>query len=117
MTSEVGKLGQPLNSGTNAKLDRTSPIPLYVQIKQRLLAMIATWGDRDNRFHGDNELCEMFGVSRMTVRQAVRDLVDDGFLTRVRGTGTFVAIPKIEEHFTPLMNLRDQTSPQSKRIP
>ncbi len=108
MTSEVGKLGQPRKSGTNSKLDRTSPIPLYVQIKQRLLAMIATWDDRDDRFHGDNELCEMFGVSRMTVRQAVRELVDDGFLTRVRGTGTFVTIPKIEEHFTPLMNLRDQ---------
>jgi len=108
MTSQSGKPGRPLNNEAIPRLDRNSPIPLYVQIKQRLLAMIATWDERDNRFYGDNELCQMFAVSRMTVRQAVRELVDDGFLTRIRGTGTFVAIPKIDEHFTPLMNLRDQ---------
>lgn len=100
--------GRRPDSGAIPKLDRASPIPLYVQIKQQLLAMIATWDVRDNRFYGDNELCRIFEVSRMTVRQAVQELVNDGFLTRIRGTGTFVPIPKIEEHFTPLMNLRDQ---------
>jgi GntR family transcriptional regulator, N-acetylglucosamine utilization regulator len=90
------------------KLDRASPIPLYVQIKQRLLALLATWDERNTRFYGDNELCRMFEVSRMTVRQAVQELVNDGFLTRTRGSGTFVPIPKIEERFTPLMNLGDQ---------
>lgn len=108
MTTERGNSSRPPKNAEIPKLDRASPIPLYVQIKQRLLAMIATWNERDNRFYGDNELCQMFGVSRMTVRQAVRELVNDGFLTRIRGTGTFVAIPKIEERFTPLMNLRDQ---------
>ncbi len=91
-----------------AKLDRSSPIPLYVQIKQRLLALLATWDESNTRFYGDNELCRMFEVSRMTVRQAVQELVNDGFLTRTRGSGTFVPIPKIEERFTPLMNLGDQ---------
>ncbi|MHA1536810.1 MAG: GntR family transcriptional regulator [Alphaproteobacteria bacterium] len=91
-----------------AKLDRTSPIPLYVQIKQRLLTLIATWDESDNRFYGDHELCQIFEVSRMTVRQAVQELVNDGFLTRTRGSGTFVPVPKIEERFTPSMNLGDQ---------
>ena len=108
MTSADELSGRRPDVGTAPRLDRSSPIPLYVQIKQRLLALIATWDERDSRFYGDNELCQMFGVSRMTVRQAVQELVGDGFLTRVRGTGTFVAIPKIEERFTPLMNLRDQ---------
>ena len=108
MTAMEGNSSRRPGSGPNPKLDRSSPIPLYVQIKQRLLALIATWDEGDNRFYGDNELCRMFEVSRMTVRQAVQELVNDGFLTRIRGSGTFVPIPKIEERFTPLMNLGDQ---------
>lgn len=108
MTSIQKNSGRRPGSGAVPKLDRSSPIPLYVQIKQRLLAVIATWDEGDTRFYGDNELCQMFDVSRMTVRQAVQELVNDGFLTRTRGSGTFVPIPKIDERFTPLMNLRDQ---------
>lgn len=108
MTSMDGSSGRRPGSEAIAKLDRSSPIPLYVQIKQRLLALIATWDESDSRFYGDNELCQMFEVSRMTVRQAVQELVNDGLLTRTRGSGTFVPIPKIEERFTPLMNLGDQ---------
>lgn len=104
---DAPRSGRP-DSGAVPKLDRSSPIPLYVQIKQRLLALIATWDESTTRFYGDNELCQMFEVSRMTVRQAVQELVNDGFLTRTRGSGTFVPIPKIEERFTPLMNLGDQ---------
>jgi len=89
-------------------LDRESPIPLYVQIKRHLLALIATWDGKDDRFYTDNELCRMFGVSRMTARQAVQELVGEGFLRRVRGFGTFIAPQKVEERFTPLMNFRDQ---------
>lgn len=37
------------------------------------------------------ELCEEFGVSRATIREAVRGLVEAGYLSRVHGSGTFVA--------------------------
>lgn len=89
-------------------LDRTSSIPLYIQIRQLLLRRIATWDAPDESFYSDNELCAKLKVSRMTVRQAVQQLVQEGFLRRVRGMGTFVALEKIEERFTPIMNLRDQ---------
>ena len=71
-------------------LDRGSPVPLFLQIRQALLSEIRAWPDPDARFPSDQELSERFGVSKMTVRQAMDELVDTGLLTRQRGRGTFV---------------------------
>ncbi|HZS83273.1 MAG TPA: GntR family transcriptional regulator [Stellaceae bacterium] len=87
-----------------ALLDRDSPIPLYMQIKQYLARQIAVWGQRSDKFFTDAELCEMFGVSRMTARQAVQELVDEGMLKRARGIGTFVVARKVEEQLTPVID-------------
>ena len=46
------------------------------------------------------QLAEMFHVSRPTIRRALNDLVVDGFLRRVKGTGTFVTKPKILQEYT-----------------
>lgn len=89
-------------------VDRDSPLPLYVQIKRRLLSLVATWDDPARRFYTDEELCELFGTSRATARQAVRELVHEGLLRRVRGVGTFVTIRKVSEHIDPKMNFVDQ---------
>jgi GntR family transcriptional regulator len=45
----------------------------------------------------ERDLCVIFGVSRPTVRGAIEALVDEGFLRREKGRGTFVASPKIVE--------------------
>ena len=89
-------------------VDRHSPVPLYVQIRRRLLALIAGWPDVQRRFYTDDELCRMFGVARMTVRTAIREFVDKGLLVRVRGAGTYVAFHRVEEHFSPRMDFIDQ---------
>lgn len=91
-------------------LDRDSPLPLYEQIKRRVVAMILRWQQETERFHTDQELAKQFGVSRMTVRQAVRELVDEGYLRRVRGSGTFVCMPKIDEQLRPAMDFISQWS-------
>jgi GntR family transcriptional regulator, N-acetylglucosamine utilization regulator len=88
-------------------LDRCSPLPLYVQIRRRLHGLIARWDGAKDRFYSEDELCRLFGVSRMTVRQAVQDLVDDGSLRRVKGLGTFVVRRKLEER--PLASFFDRT--------
>ena len=54
----------------NPPLDRSSPLPLYAQIKQRLMGLILRWDQPDRRFFSDEQLCELFCVSRDTVRQA-----------------------------------------------
>ena len=82
-------------------LDRQSPVPLYLQIRQRLIALAAAWPDPARRFYSDDELAERFDVTRMTVRQAAADLVHSGLLTRLRGSGTFVETSAFAEQLTP----------------
>jgi GntR family transcriptional regulator len=55
---------------------------------------------RAERFQSESELTRLFGVSRMTVRQAIQELVDEGVLRRRRGAGTFVSLAKVEERFS-----------------
>jgi GntR family transcriptional regulator len=92
----------------NPPLDRASPLPLYAQIKQRLIGIILRWDQTDRRFYSDEQLCALFGVSRDTVRQAVAELVHEGLLTRSRGLGTFISARKLEERFGPGMDFLGQ---------
>jgi GntR family transcriptional regulator len=76
-------------------IDRTSPMPLYFQLKQILLQQIdaGEWKPGD-LIPGEQELQETHGISRTTVRQTLADLVNEGRLHRQRGRGTFVTRPK-----------------------
>lgn len=77
------------------KIDPQSALPLYYQIKQNLLELVESGrfiaGDL---LPAESEMGEYYGVSRLTVRQAVGELVREGVLLRERGRGTFVARPK-----------------------
>ncbi|NLP35709.1 MAG: GntR family transcriptional regulator [Clostridiales bacterium] len=82
------------------KLDKNLPIPLYYQIKQMILEAIK----KEKIVVGDMiptelDLCERCKVSRPTVRQAISELVSEGYLYRLKGKGTFVAKPKIQAMF------------------
>jgi GntR family transcriptional regulator len=79
-------------------LNKNTPIPLYYQLKQWIIEQI----ERGDLKPGDvipseRELSEEFEISRMTVRQALTELVNEGKLVRERGKGTFVAEPKISQ--------------------
>ena len=75
-------------------IDRRSPIPLYVQLKQVLLEHIHSTWKSGELIPGETRLEEAYGVSRVTVRQALAELVTEGYLERQRGKGTFVTEPK-----------------------
>ena len=53
--------------------------------------------EEGDRLPGEHDLCQIFGVSRPVVRQAIQDLCCEGLLVRRHGKGTFVATPRIAE--------------------
>jgi GntR family transcriptional regulator len=77
-------------------LDRNSPLPLYFQLKQILLEGInaGEWKP-GGLIPGEHDLEEQYQVSRTVVRQTLSELVNEGYLERHRGRGTFVAQRKV----------------------
>ncbi|OQP05985.1 phosphonate metabolism transcriptional regulator PhnF [Geobacillus sp. 46C-IIa] len=79
-------------------IDKQSPVPIYYQLEQYMKEKIekGEWQPGE-MIPSERELAETYHISRMTVRQAVNNLVNDGYLIRRRGKGTFVAAKKIEQ--------------------
>jgi GntR family transcriptional regulator len=86
-------------SGLSEKdIDKNIPIPYHYQLRELLRDEIAVGGWQVGAlFPSERELCATFGLSRTTVREAITALVNEGWLYRERGRGTFVARPKIVE--------------------
>lgn len=85
-------------------VDRSSPMPLWAQIEGDLRARISA-GAYDEHFPTDEELVSTYGVSRQTVRQALRRLQTEGLIERERGRGTSVAQPVLEQPLGALYSL------------
>ncbi len=82
----------------SAGIDRQAPVPMYHQLKHRIIEDIARLGLRPgDLLPGEHRLCEQFGVSRTVVRQALSQLEHQGVIERVKGKGTFVAHQKTPE--------------------
>lgn len=73
------------------ELDRDLDTPLYRQLDLVLSEAIyeKTWRVGD-RFPSESELMDAYKVSRIVVRAAVKDLVNQGLLRQIQGKGTFV---------------------------
>lgn len=73
-------------------IDRRSPIPFYFQLTKLLTAEIESgrWAVGE-RLLSEPAICQQFGVSRTTVRQALAELESEGLIRREKGRGTFVA--------------------------
>lgn len=75
-----------------------SHIPFYIQLMDILREKVQQgyWVPGD-QIPGEQDLCEIYRVSRTVVRQALRELELDGVINRRRGKGTFISHPKISE--------------------
>jgi len=95
-------------------IDRERAEPLYLQIRQALLRAILSGGFQPHqRVPSERELSEALGVSRMTVRQALQTLINEGYLYTVPGKGTFVASrPRIEQNLQRLSGFTQEVRSQ-----
>lgn len=92
-------------------------VPLYVQIRKSLQDEIANnILVPGQKIPSEDELAARFGVSRMTVRQGISDLIDEGLLYRRHGVGTFVARRHIERDHTRLENFVENAQQEGLEI-
>ncbi len=88
-------------------LDESSAQPLYQQLQRSLRGAIENGViGPDDALPPERDLAEMLGVSRITVRKAIDELVDDGLLIRKQGSGTFVS-NRVEKNFAKLTSFSE----------
>ncbi len=87
---------------------RASKLPIYHQLYEILRSNIARgeWQPGD-MLPSETELIEQYQVSRITVRQALEALVNDGLIYRQRGRGTFVAHPTVEQGLSRIISFTE----------
>lgn len=91
------------------KLNRSSVIPLYRQLETLLRERIGNGEWKENeKIPSENELCLLSGLSRMTVRSVLSELVNEGILFRIQGKGTYVAPRKLKMGSTAYAGIREQ---------
>ncbi len=79
--------------------------PLYARIQEYIAELILSGKlAPDTKIQSERDFSDDLGVSRMTVRRALTELVNEGLLERKHGSGTYVAKPKITYESSELAN-------------
>ena len=85
-----------------------SSAPIYTQIADYLRYQVKSGvlkpGDK---MIGENDIVELLGVSRTTVRAAINQLVEEGYIVRYRGKGSYIAEPKLKRNINYLYNFTE----------
>jgi GntR family transcriptional regulator len=100
-----------------SSLDKNNSEQLFLQIRRIVLSAIRAQALlAGQRLPSVNELSEQLSVSRMTVRQALQALIEEGWLYTVPGKGTFVAHrPHIEQSLQHLQGWTEEIRVQGMR--
>ena len=97
-------------------IDRNSPVPLYHQLSEILLSQIASGLFRPgDAIPTEKELIRTYGLSRITVREAIEELVKRGYVRREQGRGTFVAPPRIQRGVARLTSFSEEIAARGMR--
>jgi GntR family transcriptional regulator len=89
--------------------DLTSGAPLHIRIREAIRRKVEDGElvDGSGRLMTEAELTKLFGVSRITIRNAIRPLVDEGMFDRERGRGTFLRSNRPENWMGRLMGFSE----------
>src|SRR5574340_1853875 len=95
---------------------KNSPLPRYYQRKEIMRERVQSneWKPGD-LIPSERELSEKYGISRMTARQAITDLVNEGLFYREQGKGTFVSQRKITQQLIRLTGFTEDIRARGQR--
>lgn len=100
--------------GAGHRLDRSAPTALWRQLRDDLARRLAD-GDFAEGFPGEHGLADDYGVSRHTVRLALRELRDSGAVSAARGQAPRVLRPVVEQPWTTLSSLFAEVETTGRR--
>ena len=80
-------------------IDRTNPIPMYLQVKNELEQMIKSGELKSgDRIFSESELCDMYSISRITAKKSLDDLVTDGYVCLLYTSSSLFHLATIWPH-------------------
>ncbi len=93
----------------SGKIDKESVIPIYYQLAKILKDKIFSGEFKpEEKLPPENNIAGEYGISRMTVRRAIAELIDAGMVYAEKGSGTFVARPCLENVVFELKNFQEE---------
>lgn len=97
-------------------IDKLSRIPLYLQLMESIISEIETDNYKENeKLPSERELCTLYDVSRITVRQALQELEREGYIYKLHGKGTFVAPGSYNQNLIKLYSFTEEMKSLGKR--
>jgi GntR family transcriptional regulator len=116
VSGQLREIGEKGKRSAMRTIYRNSPVPRYHQLKEILREKIRAeeWKPGD-LIPSERELSETYGISRMTARQAITDLVNEGVFFREQGRGTFVADNRITQQLLRLTGFTEDIRARGQR--
>ncbi|MBU5437949.1 GntR family transcriptional regulator [Tissierella sp. MSJ-40] len=97
-------------------IDKQGRIPLDYQLMDAIIEMIQTNNlDENDQLPSERELCDIFDVSRATVRQAIQELEKDDYIYKVHGKGTFVSPKKFKQNLLKFYSFTEEMKKIGKK--
>jgi GntR family transcriptional regulator, histidine utilization repressor len=101
-----------MNDATEAQ----SRVPVFLNIKNHILEQIQSGHFKEgDAIPSEQALAKQFGVSRMTVNRAVKELTDEQILTRIQGSGTYVAQHKYQATLVEIRSIAEEVRSRGHR--
>lgn len=89
-------------------MNKSSSTPLHIQLANLFREQVSRKALQPHeRLPSERELCEQYGISRITVRKAINTLTQEGLVYSTIGKGTYVAEPRFDEELQPLSSFTE----------
>jgi GntR family transcriptional regulator len=96
-------------------IDKDSRIPLYAQLMNIIVGNIENGTLKENaKIPSERELCDIYNISRATVRRAIQELENEGYIYKLHGKGTFVSHEKFKQDLLKFYSFTDEMKRQGK---